>query len=290
MKWTNSHNLPQSLFNAITKDEYKPKEGKRISVTSLLKPAQARAIEVIHADGIVQDVADHIYRLLGQSVHSVLDKAAMGENNSELHFESVLNGWTVSGYVDILEDDGTLSDFKVTSTYSFLLGDKPEWTKQLNIYRWLAEKGGRVVNKLRIVAILRDWQKSKYEGQEGGYPEAPALSMPIERWPMDKIESFVAERIEANEKASMNPSSVPCTPEERWERVAKVAVMQAGKKRALRLLPTLAEANAFIKETGLNGLSVEERPALQRRCESFCLASPWCEQRKALGVEIKADS
>lgn len=289
MIWKNAHSLPAPLVRAIKGDNYPKTTGKTISVTSIIKPAQARELERLHDDEIVTDVSDHIYRLLGQSCHAVLEKAAGPGDVSEERFKVEFEGWTISGQVDLVEADGTLSDLKVTSVYSFLLGTKNEWVQQCNVYKWLAEKNGLTIKKMQIVAILRDWQSSKAGPDEPDYPSAPSLTVPVEIWPTEKVEAFLRERLALHAKAAEKPSSAPCSAEERWERGEKFAVMQKGRKRALRLLPSYGEAQTFITNTGLPNLEIDHRPALQRRCESFCMAAPWCEQRKALGVKLRGE-
>ena len=290
MKFSNRHNLPAPLVRAIKNDTYPVLTGNGlpvISVTSLLKPAQARALEKLHDAEIETDVSEHIYRLLGQSCHAVLEKAKGPGDISEKRYTTDFDGWTISGQVDLIEDDGTLSDLKVTSVYSFLLGEKIEWKQQISTYKWLAERNGVVIKKAQIVAILRDWQSSKAGPDEPDYPLAPSLTVPIETLSTTEVEALLRERLALHVKAQVDPSSAPCSPVERWERPEKYAVMQKGKKRALRLLLSYKEAGEFIKNTGLQNLEIDHRPAVNRRCESFCMAAPWCEQRKALGVEIR---
>ena len=287
MKWTNFSNLPQSIVRAVQFND-RPKAGPNdISVTTLLRPAQARALEAIHDEEIEQDVADALYRLHGQSVHSVLERGAdatLGDV-AEKQFYWPLGNIRVTGRVDLIEADGTLADFKTTSVYSFLLGDKDDWTAQANMYRWLAEKNGHKINKLRIIALLRDWQKSKVGPDDPDYPTVPMKVKELEMWPMEKTEQFIRARIEAHLLASKDASSVPCTAEERWERKGAFAVMKPGGKRSMRNLPTKDEAEAYIKNTGLTNLKIEERLSVQTRCLSYCLAAPWCEQKKAMDAE-----
>ena len=85
-------------------------------------------------------------------------------------------GWTISGAIDlqeIHEENGfatvTVSDYKVTSVWSVIYG-KEEWVNQLNCYAWLVRQAkGLSVTKLRIIAILRDWQRRRAE-ESGDYP------------------------------------------------------------------------------------------------------------------------
>lgn len=282
MKFLNRFGLPAPLVRAIKWSDRPASFGDNtISVTTLLKPAQARAIEELHKDELETDVSEHVWRLLGQAAHVVVQRAASGDVGeiSEMRFYWPLGEWKLTGQIDLLEKDGTLSDFKVTGTYSIVLGEKPEWTAQLNMQRWLLAKNGVEVKKLQIVAILRDWQSSKAGPEEADYPASPMVVVPVEIWSLEKTEQFILNRLTDHEDATKDPASVPCTSEERWERPAKLAVMQKGKKRALRLLDTQAEADTFILNANLKDVFIESRPAVNRRCEGgYCMASKWCTQ------------
>src|SRR3990167_726063 len=157
MNWSNKYGLPQPLASAIMNDPYEAVG--YISVTGLIKPPRIRLLEKRHKEEIVEDVSEHIWRLLGQSVHSVLERADTFNHFSEERMVADVLGWQVSGQPDLLDPDGILSDYKVTSVYSFLLGDKPEWQAQLNLYVWLYRKHGWEAKGAQIVAILRDWMR-----------------------------------------------------------------------------------------------------------------------------------
>lgn len=282
----NAYNLPDSLVRAVSLND-RPKFGpKTISVTTLIRPPQMRALEKIHEAEIVEDVSDKLWILLGRAVHKVLEMAADKEAGDvpEERITAELDGWTISGQRDLIERDGTIIDWKCVSVYSFLLGTKDEWVQQLNILRWIAEKNGQSVPSIKIHAILRDHQKSKVSPDEPDYPPIPFINVDVEMWPMEKTEAFIRDRLAAHEKSLIDPNAVPCTPEERWERAGKFAVIRKGQKRSMRNLDTKEEAEIYIKNTGLDTLSIEERPTLQRRCESFCAVLPWCVQAKSLGV------
>lgn len=287
MKFTNRHNLPAPVVRAIQWNDRPDFDEKTISVTRLLKPAQAVALEKIHSEEIVEDVADHLWRLLGQAVHYIIEKGSIAGDVAETRLTVNIMGWVISGQFDLLEQDGTLSDFKVTSVWSYLLGDKPEWVAQANIYSYIARKNGLNVNKLQIVAILRDWQSSKAgKAEDEDYPLAPLKVIPVEMWSDDKIEAFLMGRLGAHIAATKNPAAAPCSPEERWERPSTWAIMERGKRGAHKVLRSHADAEAYmgnLQKAGMKGFSVEFRPGSSRRCYGrFCLAAPWCEQKKAM--------
>jgi hypothetical protein len=162
---TNKLNLPRSIVAAVTNDGYS--RGKSdISVTQLISPPFQRKLrETVEPQ---EDVADRIWSLLGQSVHTVLERAyPEGTTDAvvETRLFTTVEGWSVSGQMDVLEA-GTLMDFKVTSVWS--RKGKPEWEQQLNLLaalcrRQMAETGDVRfnVNRIQIIAIFRDWVQSK---------------------------------------------------------------------------------------------------------------------------------
>jgi hypothetical protein len=67
----------------------------------------------------------------------------------------------------------------------------------------------------------------------------------------------------------------PCSPEERWDRPAKFAVMKTGNKRAVRLFDERGTADQLAAEKG-EGHYVEFRQGESIRCQSFCLCCRYC--------------
>ena len=114
--------------------------------------------------------------VLGTSVHKMFEEHQAEGYVAEERLYAEVDGWTISGAIDLLqrsEADGTLTilDYKCTSVWSVIYG-KSDWHKQLNFYAWLVEQNNQtVVDSLQIVAVLRDWQRSK--ANDEGYPDAP---------------------------------------------------------------------------------------------------------------------
>jgi hypothetical protein len=131
---------------------------------------------------------------------------------------------------------------------------------------------GASVETLQIVAIYRDWVKSK--AFDSNYPSSQVQTFTVPVWLEPAAENFLLERVRQHVKAEAGEVS-PCTPEERWERPKRFAVMKRGQKRAVKLYDTRedAEANA-VKPS----LYVEERPGTSVRCESYCRVSRFCPQ------------
>jgi hypothetical protein len=286
VKLTNRLGLPRSIENAVRNDRYSRGDA-HISVTGLIAPARKRAIEAAHQDEITEDVAERIWSLLGQIAHGILERADdQAWCEERLFIER--HGWRISGSFDryVLEEDGRLQDYKLTSTYSIKDGSKPEWEAQENIYALMLREHGYKVTRLDVVAILRDWQKSKAKHTQD-YPQVPALVIPVEMWPADRTEAYLRDRLTAHGKAQYVLPE--CTAEERWERPAVFAVHKNQNIRATSLHPTTEAAEAAAEDLMTGNLNpgntkyrVIERPAEQKRCQDYCAALPFCEQGQRL--------
>lgn len=274
MNITNVNNLPQPLVSAVRRDPYSSKAD--ISITGLIRPPRMRVLEKRHDAEISVDVSERIWTLLGQSVHAILERADTSNHLAEERLSTEVLGWKVSGQVDLYSQDGTIQDYKVTSCYSFLLGDKPEWEQQINAYAWLYRKAGFPVKRAQIVAILRDWVSSK-AGEEG-YPKAPVLTVDIDLWADSKVQTWVEERVRLHQEAEDVPDdALPhCTDQERWSRPDTWAVKKEGNKKAYRVFTNpIDAADLAIK----HGMIVDHRKGENVRCERFCLAAPFCSQK-----------
>jgi hypothetical protein len=260
---TNHHNLPAPLVNAIRNDPYT--RGKSdISVTQLIQPPQPR--KLLRGRDVEEDAADCIWRLLGQAVHTVLERASPGGAVVEKRLFSEVLGWTVSGQFDVYEG-GILTDYKITSVYA--RDGKIEWVNQLNLLRALAERNAMSVHALQVVAIFRDWRPKEALSED--YPKAQVAVIPVPLWPIEKAEAYLEERVRVHQLD--NPP--PCTDEERWLSPEKWALMKKGQKRAVKLFNQKPE---FILTEDQYW---EHRPGSYRRCESYCNAAPICPQWQA---------
>lgn len=262
---TNRHNLPAPLVNAIRNDPYT--RGKSdISVTQLIQPPQIR--HLTKGREIVEDAADCIWRLLGSAVHAILERAYPETAIVEKRIFTEVCGWIVSGQFDVY-DTGVLSDYKITSVYS--RDGKIEWERQLNLLAALCRREGMSVTKTEIVAIFRDWRPREAMLSED-YPSAQVGVIDVPLWPVDAAEAYLHERVRLHQLET----PPPCTDEERWAIPEKWALMQKGRKRAIKLFEAIPE-NLTLSE----GQTWEHRPAKYRRCEDYCHASDVCPQWKA---------
>ena len=277
--YTNVHGIDEAIAEAVRHDSYKLRGD--ISVTGLIRPPQMAYLECAHAEEVTEDVADGLWRLLGSAAHVVLERAKLTNVLQEETLEVEVGGWTVSGTPDLWREPAELVDYKVTSVWAFVLGDKPEWEQQLNAYATLYRHNGFPVEKLTIAAILRDWYK--YRSHDEGYPTKPFERVHPRLWAPEQAEEWLYQRVHIHQRAREGDYS-PCTAEERWARPDVWAVKKVGGKRALpgRLHETERDANFFMNDQpDPFKLEVEHRPGKDVRCEDWCSVSQWCEQKEA---------
>lgn len=286
---TNKFDLPAPLVEAVRNDGYS--NSGTLSVTTLIKPPQAYAIELQHKDELTEDASDRIWALLGQATHTILERAAstLGDDYLiEERFFATLEGMKVSGQCDVIhKPTKTVQDYKVTSAYaakSAIAEGKSEWALQLSMLAALARHNGHEIEKGQIVAILKDWSRRTAEeeakkassfGAPCTYPQANVIVLDIPL--MSNAETIQWMRNRVNQfKQAIEGSPPPCTDEERWHQPGKAALMKEGRKTAVKLFASVTEIGAVPP-----GHYIEERPTKFNRCEAYCAASQWCPQHQA---------
>ena len=268
MLLTNLHGLPDAFVAAVRNDSYNAGTGD-ISTTKLIDSPQRRSLARKHRDMIVEDVSERVWSLLGQAVHTVLERAATTALVEERLYMTI-NGWSLSGQFDRLHvADKTIQDWKVTSTYK-AAGD-PSWTKQLNILRMLAKHNGYEINKLQVVAIFRDWQRGKTLSSES-YPKLNVGVIDIPVWSDEEAMDYINARVTMHQ-AAQRGEQIDCSDEERWYSGTTWALRKIGGKKATKIA-TVKEDLGEVAE----GYEVEERRGGFRRCEGWCEVAPFCSQ------------
>ena len=273
MKLTNIHNLPAGIFQAVVDSIQRP-QADVIRVTELINPPICKQLALENWDTIEADASEFLWSLLGSGVHAVLakqdDKALI-----EKRVTVEIHGIKLSGQVDRYEiADESIEDYKCTSVWSYLFGLKPEWVAQLNLYKKLIESSGLAVKRLRINAVLRDWQLSK--AVQADYPKIPFVVIDIPIWSADRVNAYIKTRVDIH-----NADIRPCTKDERWQRDSTWAVMKTGRKSAVRVKDTREEAEAYlnteVKAVDQKKCQVVERVGEAIKCKSYCLVRDVCE-------------
>lgn len=289
MKLTNRLGLPEAIVAAVTNDPYNRGECD-LSVTQAIAPARQVQLRIEHDAEIVEDVSDRIWMLMGKAIHAILDAAGSADLKEERLFMDVL-GWKVSGAFDNLAllpmrgDLWKVSDYKTTSVWSVIYADsKVEWEQQLNLYAHMLRRHSFPIGELEIVALCRDWQKSKAQ-REPDYPQSQVAVIPIRLWSDDEAQAFLEERVRMHQFAASSVLPL-CTAEERWERPTTYALVKSGAKRATRVFTSEEEAAAAVKP----GYNIEVRVGESLRCKSYCNVVRWCSQAADMTPRDESDA
>jgi len=283
MTLTNHLNLPAPLVAAC--EDHHVTSGSDLSLTSVYAPAKQVAIQKLHRDAITEDASQRIWSVLGQGVHTILERATKADGIvtfSEERWERPVLGWRVACRIDHLTLEPALhalTDYKVTSVWSVKDGAKDEWVKQVNLQYLFAPDVIRTqITKLQVVAILRDWRKNE-RLRFDDYPAEQVVVVPIPLWPTAKTAAYLEERVAIHQQAQLG--NLPdCTPEERWERPTIFAVHKKGNKGATRLYEVRALAEQHVASQP--GLELKIRPGESPRCAQYCSALAFCPQGQAL--------
>lgn len=232
----------RAIVKSIDRDIEEP------TVTELI--AGVRETYLKKTEDYAVDPQSVLYALQGQAVHTLHEECSEGEILSEVRLKDAVTSGKFDLYGKILDDNnGTLGDLKVTSSYKLMkaLGiykiDVPtgevyktgskkgqprtrkeiryggvrhvlDWAIQLNYYRMLLEKAGFKVKRMVIQAICRD--NSLRTASERGIEQTVYL-IPIhkisDRWLERYFEKKAKMLREALETKEMPPV---CSARERW--------------------------------------------------------------------------
>lgn len=320
MKFTNKKGLNEMLVKAITADTYGGSGEKRdYSVTQLLNPPKVVLLSQRHHDEISEDVSEHIFRLLGSAIHSIIEYA-LGDNPDDKHMNekrfafTTQSGKLITGGIDYFnKETGILEDYKITSVWTWIYRNREDsritdWTRQLNIYRLMLERAGYEVNGIKVNMIFRDFSKSKAR-HENNYPD-PVETIDIPLLGLDIVEQMLEESVANVEKYKASPDNAipPCTASERWQQKDTWAVRKLANKTASKVEFSYAGAKAWLDnevarlaardiEKGMNAdiarekayklFAIEKREGVPTRCIDYCTVNKFCHFWQQLPASIK---
>lgn len=277
MRVTNQMNLPQPFVSAVERDyTYKP---RRYSVTAIMKGAKEAVLQRRHDDEIECDAADSVWAIFGTAVHSVLENAQETDTQlKENKVEVQVGDYTLSGIFDLYDDStGTVVDYKTCSTWKVKFGEFDDWRTQVLCYCWMLRQLGFDARRGEVVALLKDHSKTK--AKIGEHPPTPVykVAWDFTEGDFDDIGRWIEERFRLIAEAESLPDDeIPaCSPEERWHRPGKYAVMKKGRKSAVRLFDTMEQAQDKLA-TLPTGHYVERRPGKDAKCEEYCSVAQFC--------------
>ncbi|HOR57914.1 MAG TPA: DUF2188 domain-containing protein [bacterium] len=276
----NSLGLPEALVKAVTLSPHN--KAGQYSATTLLKGTREILLTKRHWESLEMDVADNIWALFGTAVHAVLEEQETSEFKEE-YLQAVVSSSVVTGRADsYCLDTKVITDYKTASTWKIKFADFDDWRRQGLIYAWLFAKGGLEVKKVRFIALLKDHSKTQAK-IDATYPQSPVYVYEFDITPeaIAEIEAFILQKVEQLEACdNVADDDLPeCTQAERWATDDTYAVKKEGRKSAVRVYETEAEANDKLAELG-KGHYIEERKGTSKKCADYCLASAFCSQWK----------
>lgn len=281
MQVTNKLHLPAAFVNAVNLERHN--KAGHYSATTLNKGTKEIILTERHFEDIEVDAADNVWAVWGTAVHELFESVE-DENFHEERFDVAVGNSRVTGVVDSYDlERGIIFDWKTASVYKVMKDDFSDWYRQGMTYAWLLKKNGLDVRRCRFIALLKDHSKSKAKF-DASYPQSPVFVYEFEITPEEleqagkRIAAKVAE-IEAAQQAA-DDDIAPCSAEERWADGDKWAVMKNGRKSAVRVFDSEADAEACAGELG-NSYFVEHRPAVSRKCADYCLCRDFCNFYKA---------
>lgn len=276
---TNYSGLPYQIINALRKDTH---HGGFLSASQTTKSPRQFWLTKRHYNEIQVEAVDRIWSLFGTAFHLLMQNGAREEDIVERYYETTLEDEKFSGITDHYSIDGILSDYKVTKTFSIIFKSSYDsWEKQLNCCAYLFRINNHNVNKIRIIAFLKDWSKEKAKFKKD-YPSLPIQIIEFPLWTIDEQKRYIVDRIKLFKKFSDTPDDeLPlCTEDDRWYSGESWAVMLPGRTSAKRVLDTEDEAKQYCFKNKLKKYEIVRRIGVNRKCEDYCDCKDFCNQYK----------
>jgi len=289
MKIINRLNLPAGFVKACSPEKHNAQGC--LSATTLIMGIKQILLTERHWEELEDDVSDRLWAIWGQAVHSLMESE--GENDfTEQKMAYKVNDVTVTGTIDNYDmKHGIIFDYKTASVNKIKFNDFKDWYLQGMIYAWLLRKNKFPVNKCRFIALLKDFSRTEAI-RDYQYPKEPVYvyEFPVTLQALFKIEIFINNKVsEYHRCITLDDNAIPpCSPDERWEKPSKFAVMKNGNKRAVKLFDKREEAEILATEKGENHF-IEFRQGESIKCQSFCLCSSFCNFNKDLSNADKTD-
>ena len=288
MKITNRQNLPAQFISACQSEHtYTP---KRYSVTSLLKGTCETILTRRHDGEIERDASEMVWLIFGKAVHKVLEEGQEGETELKeewlsMPFGALPGAYIMSGIFDSYDDaTETVTDWKTASVWKVKFNDWADYRKQTMCYCLLLRHAGFHASNGRIIALLKDHSMTEAQ-RDPSYPKDPVFTI---EWhftdeELAALEDELKQRFEriAIEERKPDEWLSPCSPEERWEKPPKFAVMKGSNKRAVKLYDSEKEAAEAAEDLNNQGKGkaeywVQSRPGECTKCVKYCNVTKWC--------------
>ncbi len=277
MTLTNKKGLPHGFVAACSTEQHN--KAWELSATTLLKGVKEIILTRRYWNDIEDDVSNRVWAVFGTAVHALLEKEGDNEFTEET-LKTEAPGFTVTGTIDNYNmETGTITDYKTASVWKVQFRDFSDWKKQGLTYAWLCRKNGLPAKKCRFVALLKDHSKTQAR-RNPEYPQEPVYVYEFDVTDKDIAETEIRieeKVVEVFSYLLLEEEDIPdCTKEERWAKDDTWAVMKKGRKSAVRVFPSEAEAEAMAETLGA-GHYVEFRQGVSTKCLDYCPVRAFCD-------------
>ena len=200
----------------------------------------------------------------------------------EQRHEKEVGDYIISGKYDLVVD-GTVSDYKSTSVWSYIFDSNAlKYTQQASIYKWLAPD--RITdNAVHIQYIFTDWSAAQAM-RDPKYPQTRVLTKEYPLWSVEQTDHFIKEKLERLDQYKGKPQEeLPeCTKEELWESETAYKYYKNPTKmaRSTKNFDNIDEANIRLANDGGVG-TVVTVPGEVKACR-YCEVSDICKQAQNL--------
>jgi len=316
-KYTNPYGISLPLAVWLMHDDYDYDDRPNvISATSLLKPTRALVLSYQNK-GLDKevDIMSLVPSRMGSAIHAIAEQAwtdrgnvskamsALGTSKLgeitiinpdkpvkdteipvyvEQRHETEVGDYIISGKYDLVVD-GTLSDYKSTSVWTYVFDSNAlKYTQQGSIYKWLAPD--RITdNKIDIQFIFTDWSNAQAI-RDPKYPQTRVMTKSYPLWPVEQTDKYIKDKLESITSLLDKPQEeLPqCTSEELWESKTKYKYYKNPAKtaRATKNFDSMEEANSRLLDDGGVGTVLTVRGEV-KACR-YCEVSDICEQARNL--------
>lgn len=271
--------------------------GSDYSVSNLLQPARIIVLEDRYRDQLTVDEIEYILpALIGSATHDGIQHYLKIENmlTNKYDIERSLNktvlGKRLAGRFDIYKtDEQKLLDIKVTSVWKYLNGGVDEWSRQLNIYKWMLRDDNIVVKTMELMMILVDWKPTE-AFKHSNYPKSRVQFVNVPLDTNTNIKTFVENKIqELDDAFKLADDKLPlCSAADRWAKRTQYKLYRKSSfKRAYKIFEKRSSAQAYLAACQKNDVTKwkdaiikKEQANLWKRCETWCKCTPFCNQYK----------
>ena len=273
----------------VKESNYKPKE-KSFGVTTLLAPTQLSVLQRRHFDELSEDISDMTNLIFGTALHNEIKRYDKTEYSEFYLNYEIKDGYRLSGQIDLYDEKNfEIVDYKTAGSWKIMKQDFDDWFKQGAMYAWLLLKNGKIVEKCRFIAFIKDFSKSKSKYTKD-YPKEPiyVYEFKITSSVLQDIEKYIYKKFDEiiGSENKKDHELVNCSNKETWYTGDKFAVMKQGSSRAQKIFDTNNEASNYISEKKQSGLYIEKRTGSHRRCDEFCPVRQFCSQYKNMKETI----